>query len=69
MTDLSTQRITRLMDRTAERYDAAEPWERRLVGPDARRIAGGAGNVLELAIGTAGTFRSTAPTSASPAST
>jgi SAM-dependent methyltransferase len=49
---IETERIKQVYDENAERYDAAEPWERRLLGADARRIVREArGDVLELAIG------------------
>jgi ubiquinone/menaquinone biosynthesis C-methylase UbiE len=48
-----TERVRRLYDRIAERYDRAERWERRLFGADARGLVREAqGDVLELAVGT-----------------
>lgn len=48
-----TERVRRIYDRIAERYDRAEGWERRLFGADARGLVREAqGDVLELAVGT-----------------
>jgi ubiquinone/menaquinone biosynthesis C-methylase UbiE len=48
-----TDRVRRIYDRFAERYDRAERWERRLFGADARGLVREArGEVLELAVGT-----------------
>ncbi|MGZ4335321.1 MAG: class I SAM-dependent methyltransferase [Gaiellaceae bacterium] len=48
-----TERIRRIYDRGAERYDRAEAWDRRLFGADARDLVREAsGQVLELAVGT-----------------
>jgi ubiquinone/menaquinone biosynthesis C-methylase UbiE len=48
-----TERIRRIYDRTARRYDRGEAWERRIFGADAREIVRDArGDVLEIAVGT-----------------
>ena len=48
-----TERIRRIYDRAAGRYDGAERWERRIFGADARDLVRDArGDVLEIAVGT-----------------
>lgn len=48
-----TERVRRIYDRAAQRYDRGERWERRLFGSDAREIVQAArGETLEIAIGT-----------------
>ena len=48
-----TERVRRIYDRLADRYDRAERWERRFFGADARGLVREAqGEVLELAVGT-----------------
>jgi ubiquinone/menaquinone biosynthesis C-methylase UbiE len=52
-----TDRVRRLYDGIAERYDRSEGAERRVFGSDVRRLARDArGEVLELAIGTGRTL-------------
>jgi len=48
-----TERIHRIYDRAAARYDRSESWERRLYGADARELVREAhGETLEIAVGT-----------------
>ena len=48
-----TERVRRIYNRAARRYDRGEAWERRLFGADARGIVRDArGDVLEFAVGT-----------------
>jgi ubiquinone/menaquinone biosynthesis C-methylase UbiE len=48
-----TERVRRIYDRVAGRYDGAERWERRVFGANARELVREArGDVLELAVGT-----------------
>ncbi len=52
-----TERIRRIYDRAAARYDRAERWERRLFGADARDLVREAhGKILEIAVGTGRNF-------------
>jgi ubiquinone/menaquinone biosynthesis C-methylase UbiE len=51
--ETETERVRRIYDRAAARFDKAEKWERRLFGADVRGIVRDArGDVLELAVGT-----------------